>query len=83
MPQNEMKRLQKISMGIFRKVLDDRYGFTIPGFGTFSTTLREKRKSFNPVKLIFVILPVKRIISFHPGLILRTLIKNKGLDDDR
>ncbi len=73
--QVEIKQLLKSSTKIIRDILDKDIGITIPRLGTFSTYLKKKRKSFNPYRKKFILLPPKRIIRFRPGSSIKNELK--------
>jgi len=82
LPQVEIKRLLKGSEKIMKDVLDQDVGITIPGLGTFFTHVRNKRKSFNPHHKKFMMLPQKRIISFHSSSTIKDELKFKRLENE-
>lgn len=73
--QVEIRQLLKGSTKIIKDALDKDMGITIPGLGTFSTSFKKKRKSFNPYYNKFMFLPPKRIIQFHPGSSIKNELK--------
>jgi nucleoid DNA-binding protein len=80
--QREIRRLLKRSTEIFKKTLAEDLGFTIPEFGTFGTHVRQKRKAYNPHHKTFMILPVKRVVSFHPSSALKGHLKAQRVDNE-
>ena len=74
--QTEIKRLLTNSVEIMKQVLDQDIGITIPGLGTFKTSIRGKRKSFNPYYNKFTLLPPKRVVKFHAGSAIKNELKN-------
>jgi len=75
--QPEIKRLLSDSTEIIKQFLDEDQGITIPGLGTFRVHTRQKRKSFNPQRRKFMIIPPKRIVTFHPCSTLKDELKEK------
>jgi len=80
--QREIRRLLKRSTEIFKKTLDEGLSFTIPEFGTFGTHVRQKRKAYNPHRKRFMMLPPKRVVSFHPGSALKGHVKSQRVDNE-
>ncbi len=81
-PQKEVRRLVKQSTEVMQSILDGNLGFTIPGFGTFSTRMKQKRKSFNPNDGTHMMLPKKRIVTFTPSSAFKeNLIEGRGRDE--
>ena len=81
--QIETKRLLKSSIKIIKEVIDDDVSVSIPGLGTFKTFIKSKRRSFNPYHKKFMMLPLKRVVKFHPSSSIKnelkfTRLKNEG-----
>ncbi len=75
LPQREVRRLLKGSTEIFKRTLDQDLSFTIPQLGTLGTHVRQKRRAYNPHHKRFMMLPPKRVASFHQGSALRDHIR--------
>ena len=67
LPQVETKRLMKQSFETIVDALDAGESFTIPGLGTFGTRVREQHKTYSPFYEKFMLLPKKRIVTYHPS----------------
>jgi len=80
--QLESKRLLNSSVEIMKQVLDHDVGLTLPGLGTFKTSVKKKRKSFNPYHNKFMLLPARRVVTFHPGSTIKNELKNKRLTNE-
>ncbi len=80
--QPEIKDLLSDSTEIIKKLLGEDQGITIPGLGTFGVHIRQKRKSFNPQRRKFIILPPKRIVTFHPCSTLKDELKQKRIKNE-
>lgn len=78
--QREIRRLLKGSTEILNKTLDEDLSFTIPRLGTFGTHVRQRRKAYNPHHKRLVILPPKRVVSFHPSSVLKDRVRYKRVD---
>ncbi len=75
--QSETKRLLNSSTQMIKKLLDEDFGITIPGFGSFRTQIRQKRKAYNPQIKKFMIIPPKRIVTYHPYSSIKNELKEK------
>ncbi|OQX94847.1 hypothetical protein B6I21_08500 [candidate division KSB1 bacterium 4572_119] len=80
--QSEIKRLLKGSIDSIKEILDEDTGVSIPGFGTFVTYVKKKRKSFNPYHKKFMMLPPKRVTKYRPSSSLKQELKFKRLKND-
>ncbi len=78
--QREIRRLLKASTEIFKETLDEDLSFTIPALGTFGTHVRQRRKAYNPHRKRFMMLPQKRVVSFHPSSVLKDNVRHKKVD---
>jgi nucleoid DNA-binding protein len=76
--QREMRRLLSHVTEIFRKTLDKDFRFTIPRIGTFGTSIRQKRKAYDPRLKKYMMLPPKRIVSFNTSSILKNNVKGRN-----
>ena len=75
--QPETRRLLNSTTEMIKKLLDEDLGITIPGFGTFGVQTRQKRKSYNPYRKKFMIIPPRRIVTYHPCSAIKNELKEK------
>jgi nucleoid DNA-binding protein len=75
--QVEVKNLMSITMRLVKKLLDEDNKVSLPGLGTFKTTIRKKRKAYNPIYKKFLLLPPKRVVVFRPSAKIRDELKDK------
>ncbi len=80
--QIEIKRLLNSSIKIMKQVIDEDVGVSIPGLGTFKTFIKSKRKSFNPYRKKFIMLPPKRVVKFCPGSSIKNELKFTRLKNE-
>lgn len=73
MSKTETRKLLDIIVQTFNDKLAEGNSFSIPDLGTFSTSTREERKSYNPHYEQYMKLPPKRVVDFSPS---------KGLKED-
>lgn len=73
MSKTETRELLDVIVQTFKDNLAGGDSFSIPELGTFSTSTREERKSYNPHYEQYMKLPPKRIVEFSPS---------KGLKED-
>lgn len=73
MSKAETRRLLDTIVQTFNDNLAGGKKFTVPDLGTFGTSTREKRKSYNPHYEQYMKLPPKRVVDFSPS---------KGLKED-
>ena len=78
--RSEIQRLLDQTTQVIQKVLDGERDIVLPGLGTFQTKLREKRRGFHPRRRQYMMLPPKRVVSFHAGLSLRNYVKNMRIE---
>jgi nucleoid DNA-binding protein len=78
--RSETQRLLDQTTQVMQEVLDGERDIVLPGLGTFHTKLREKRRGFHPRRKQYMILPQKRVVSFHAGLSLRNYVKNMRIE---
>ncbi len=74
--QKEAAHLIKSTTRTIREQLRKNTGFTIPGLGTFSTHVREKRKVYIPHHDRHMFLPPKQVVSFHAASKLKDEMKD-------
>jgi DNA-binding protein HU-beta len=65
--QRQAHDLLKATVSTVTDTLSDEKGVTIPDLGTFGTHVRQQHKAYNPSYKGLVLLPTKRVVSFHPG----------------
>lgn len=80
--QAEIKRILDVSHEVYKEVLDRDVRFTIPGLGTFFSSLVKKRKAFNPYHERFFLLPPKRVVRFHPSASLKEEVKTTRFENE-
>jgi len=80
--QTEIKRLLKQNFDTMEKTLDSESGFTIPGLGTFGIKIRDEHKAYSPFHESFMILPKKRVVTFHPSSVLKEELKERRIDNE-
>lgn len=73
MSKAETRRLLDIVIQTFNENLAAGNAFSIPELGTFRTSTRDERKSYNPHYGQYMELPPKRVVDFNPS---------KGLKED-
>ena len=78
-PQDEIKRLLKVSTDIIIENLDKDFRITLPGLGTFGSKLSNRRRAYDPFHKRLVLLPPKRKIRFRPGIALKSEIRTERL----
>ena len=81
--QREIRNLLDHSVEKIKNTLDGDLKLTIPRLGTFETHVRRQRKSYNPHYGKFVILPPKRLISFHSSSALKRHLINIKIDHEK
>lgn len=74
-PQTEIKGILNSVFAIFKEYLGNHDRFTIPGFGTFDTSARSPRKTYNPYYKKMMLLPKKIVAVFRPSKALREKVK--------
>lgn len=77
----QSKRMLKRLLRDLRVLLGKDIGFSIPDLGTFSTKLREKRRSFIPYYKRKMILPPKRVVVFSPSKGLKEEMKDVEVEE--
>jgi len=80
--QFETKRLLNSTTEMIKKLLDEDFGISIPGFGSFKTQTRPKRKSYNPHRKKIMIIPPRRIVTYHPCLTIKNELKEKKVKNE-
>lgn len=75
--QAEVRADLDSTLEVFTKHFGREEGFTLPGFGTFRVTLKDKRKSYNISKGENVLLPKKQVLEFSPSTTLKETTKDK------
>lgn len=77
--QVETRRLWTACTDTIKSVLDKDTLISIPGLGTFHSTLLAKRRSYNPFHQSHVLLPKKRIVKFRAFGSLKSQFKDKRI----
>ena len=80
--QSEIRRLLKHNFDTIEKTLDSGSGFTIPGLGTFGTKTRDEHKAYSPFHEKFMLLPKKRVITYHPSSVMKDELKDRRIDNE-
>jgi len=80
-PQTEIRRLLQICFNVFNKTLDSDKAVTIPKLGTFKTEIREERKAYNPYHKKSMLLPRKRVITYHASSVIKRELKDKKVEN--
>ena len=62
---------------VFRKLLDNDTSLTLPSLGTFQIVERGERKGYSPLRKQHLILPRKRVLTYHPSSRLKDEAKQK------
>ena len=75
-----VRRLLSHTTETIKQLLDRERILVIPRLGTFETKEREKRKGFHPLRRQFMMLPRRRVVTFHPGSSLREHVKNMRVE---
>jgi len=75
LPQTEIKKLLTSTVNILREHLVNHDKYSIPGLGTFDSTERKERKSYNPHHKKVMLFPKKRVAVFRPSKKLQEQIK--------
>ena len=79
--QVETKRLLKNSFELITETIDNDKGISVPGLGTFHVKIRDEHKGYSPYHDQFMLLPKKRIVTFHPSSAIKEQLKNIGGGD--
>ena len=79
-PKSEIKRLLEQTTDVIRQLLDQERIIHVPDLGTFQTKEREKRKGFHPQRRQYMMLPKRRVVSYHPASSLRNHVKNMRIE---
>lgn len=74
--QTEVKEQFHLIFSSLCKIIDKYERLSIPNLGTFAIKTIKKRKSFDPYRKIYNLLPERRIIKFYPNSQLKEEIKN-------
>lgn len=82
MTQKETYSLLKRTVKIFNDNLGKGIGFLIPQLGTFTTHIRDRRKSYLPALDKYAILPKKRVVHFQPSVVLKEDVKELEVEDN-
>lgn len=62
--------------------LADDQPVNITGFGTLKADIRKARKSYNPGKKVYMLLPPKRVLKFIPSSLFKDAVQEKGAADE-
>ena len=75
-PKTKIRQIIKQVTENCKQVLDNEKDITFPRLGTFQTKMRQKRKGFHPQLKQYMIIPKKRVVTFHAGTVLKDHVKN-------
>ena len=70
-PQTEIRPFLDSTFKVLKANFGKQNGVTFTNFGTFTVRKREKRKSYNPFKEFYVMLPPKLKLTFRPSASLK------------
>jgi DNA-binding protein HU-beta len=70
-PQTEIRPLLDSTLKVLKSQFGKQKAITFTNFGTFIVRKREKRKSYNPFKEFYVMLPPKLALAFRPSASLK------------
>ncbi|MDA3871803.1 MAG: HU family DNA-binding protein [Candidatus Marinimicrobia bacterium] len=73
--QVKAKKTFVATMETFKGIIQKEDIFSLPKYGTFKVKKKKRRKSFNPKKKIYLMLPIKNVLSFKPSNILKNEVK--------
>ena len=77
MSRSEVTKILAHIAVVFRKLLDNDTSLTLPDLGTFQVAERAKRKGYNPSRAQHMIIPPKRVLTYHPSQDLKDAMKEK------
>ena len=77
--KSEVQRLLKSTTEVIKQALDRGYVIRLPRLGTFDTKNRRNRRGYHPQRGQYMILPPKRVVTFHSSTSLREHVKNRRL----
>lgn len=80
--QRQARKYLDIIIQRFSDTLAAGNSFTLPGLGTFDTTTRDERESYNPHYQQKMKLPPKRMVHFSPSAGLKEEVKQIKEDDE-
>ena len=78
--KTEVRRLLEQTTDVIRRLLDQERIIHVPDLGTFQTKERDKRKGFHPQRKQHMMLPKRRVVSYHPASSLRNHVKNMRIE---
>jgi nucleoid DNA-binding protein len=70
--QRKAHHLLQTTIKELSNVLINNGALTIPDLGTFGSHIRKQHKAYNPANRRLVMLPTKRAVHFHPGILLKS-----------
>lgn len=77
--QTDTEELYDSFVTILTDHLSNNEGFTIPGFGSFSTKVRASYKSYNPHYKKMMLIPKKKVVNFNTSTRLKDIINSGAL----
>ncbi len=82
MSKAETRRLLDTIVETFSDSLANGKTFTIPELGTFGSSTRDERESYNPHYEQYMKLPPKRTVDYSPSKSLKEDLKQLGANDE-
>lgn len=73
--QVKAKKTFVATMETFKEIIRKEDIFSLPKCGTFKVKKRKRRKLFNPKKKVYLMLPIKNVLSFKPSNIFKNEVK--------
>lgn len=80
-PHTEIRRILNIFYSIFIKTVDSDKSISIPKLGTFKSESRSERKAYSPYYKKFMLVPKKRVITYHPSTVIKNELKDKKVEN--
>lgn len=82
MTQQEARNLLGVIIQIFCEQLQNGQNFTVPELGTFRISQRDRKRSFNPDRQQYVMLPPKRMVEFLASDTLKEAVQKANIHDE-
>jgi nucleoid DNA-binding protein len=78
--KSEIRGLLRQTTEVLKEILDREDSITLPRLGTFHVKKRQKRRGFHPRRKQYMILPPRRVVSFHASQSLRDRVKDVRIE---
>ncbi|MEX0647611.1 MAG: HU family DNA-binding protein [Balneolaceae bacterium] len=78
LPKAKAKERLEITVSVLSERLSEGVGVSVPGLGTFTTEVKDVRKTYNPHHKKYMMTPPKRLVQFSPSAGLKGKLKFKG-----